>query len=311
MHIKSILRRRGPPHRTENRYHSSTIGSIGAAAMSGPASSKPGSPGTFTRGCKICDGAAERFDVVDFAKTCSIPDVYPRGLRGIPVYYNRCRACGFIFTDQFDGFGRKEWSEWVYNDEYGSVDPDYLENRPRANARLVERFLIGRKHTTVGLDFGGGSGLTAELLTRRGWCFDCYDPFGETRLVPSRLETYNVATAFEVFEHLPDPVAALESILEKMTRGALIILIGTGVSDGKVDPGARLSWWYAAPRNGHISLFSKKSLALLARRFALDHTSASNGLHLLTRGTALRPLVVRLLAAMCALRMEALVSRRH
>jgi len=277
--------------------------------MSEPPFVKPSRLGDAPRPCKICHGATERFDVVDFAKTCSVPDVYPRGLRGIPVYYCRCRACSFIFTDQFDDLAPEQWAEWVYNDEYDAVDPDYRHNRPRANARLIERFLLGRKHSTVGLDFGGGSGLTAELLARRGWQFDCYDPFGKTRLTPSRLQRYNVATAFEVFEHLTDPVTELASLLERMTNGALVILLGTGLSDGNVSVDTRLSWWYAAPRNGHISLFSRKSLASLAKRFALRHSSALGGLHLLTRGVAVQPLRIRLFAALCATRLESILSR--
>lgn len=260
--------------------------------------------------CKICDGGTELFDVVDFEKSCDITNVYPRGLRGTPVYYSRCRSCGFVFTDHFDGFNAQQWREKVYNEDYAAIDPEYREIRPRTNALLIELLLLGRKASTIGLDFGGGSGLTSELLMRKGWQFDSYDPFGTTRLDASRLGRYNVATAFEVFEHLPNPTAALSEILGKMSREKILIFIGTGVCDGRVDDRKRLMWWYAAPRNGHISLYSRRSLALLAARFSLQLFSPTLGSHFLTRGIDRLPLLLRFLAAKLAMKTRALAGEQ-
>jgi hypothetical protein len=43
-----------------------------------------------------------------------------------------------------------------------------------------------------------------------------------------------------------------------------VILFSTWLSDDHIRPHERLTWWYAAPRNGHISLYSRQSLAILA-----------------------------------------------
>jgi hypothetical protein len=40
------------------------------------------------------------------------------------------------------------------------------------------------------------------------------------------------------------------------------VLFSTLLSDGEIVRGRPLRWWYAAPRNGHISLFSAQSLRL-------------------------------------------------
>lgn len=259
--------------------------------------------------CKICRGAAERFDVVDLAKTCNSSSVYPRGLAGTPVYYLRCRTCGFIFTDHFDHFSHRDWSEQIYNEEYIEADPEYAEIRPQGNARYLQLFLQGRKHCTVGLDFGGGNGLTARLLTQRGWRFDAYDPFGYNTTTPERVRAYNVTSAFEVFEHLTDPVAAMEQIVSLMSPGNILIIIGTGTSDGQVDDMRRLSWWYAAPRNGHISLYSRKSLGILAAQFGLDFVSPSGGSHFFTRGMSRTTILARFAATASAMRLRGLLRR--
>lgn len=245
------------------------------------------------RSCKICGGPTERFDVVDFEKTCSIPNTYPRGLSGTPVYYFRCTNCGLIFTDFFDAFTISDWQRQVYNSEYKYVDPEYDDARPRSNALYIELLLSGWKRRVMGLDFGGGNGLTAALLRQRGWQFDSYDPFGLTTITSSRIKKYNVTIALEVFEHLVDPVSELMRILDMMTSDKLLIIIGTGTTDGRVDDTRRLAWWYAAPRNGHISLYSRRSLIELARKFQLDCLSPSGGVHFISRGMSRASLLAR------------------
>jgi len=61
------------------------------------------------------------------------------------------------------------------------------------------------------------------------------------------------------------------------------ILFSTLLSDGKIERNKRLTWWYASPRNGHISLFSRKSLVLAAIKYHFNMGSFSNGLHVLFR----------------------------
>jgi hypothetical protein len=35
-------------------------------------------------------------------------------------------------------------------------------------------------------------------------------------------------------------------------------MFSTLLSDGNIKLGQKLTWWYASPRNGHISLFSRR-----------------------------------------------------
>jgi hypothetical protein len=233
--------------------------------------------------CKVCDGDTTLFDVVDFAKTCD-PKLYPVALEAVPVYYRRCGACGFIFTDFFDEFTPQQWSAHLYNDAYYQrVDPAYADQRPANNARGLDHLLRPVKNATIGLDYGGGSGRTCAHLREMGYRYDTIDPFGARSLTPEHAGRYNFCTAFEVAEHTPDPKGFLRAIVELATRDRLAILVGTQLHDGIVTDASRLSWWYAAPRNGHISLYSRRSMELLAQQVGLDYMPFSGRTHLFTR----------------------------
>ena len=75
--------------------------------------------------CKICDGKTYLFDVIDIGRQCSLKCPYPDGLVGIPIYYHKCSNCNFIFTAFFDRFVNENWSQYIYNDDYKRIDPDY------------------------------------------------------------------------------------------------------------------------------------------------------------------------------------------
>jgi hypothetical protein len=234
--------------------------------------------------CKVCAAAAFAYDVVDLAKTCHF-ETYPEGLWGVPVYYHRCASCGFVFTDFFDEFTSEQWTSVVYDaDYYGRVDPDYAEVRPCGNARLVDSLLAGSAKGVIGIDYGGGNGRTAELLRGRGYRYDTYDPFGAKDLRPEHESRYNFCSTFETAEHSPDPHGFLKDILRLCSPGRLMVLIGTNASDRNMSAYDRLRWWYAGPRNGHISLYSRESLRRLAAAHGLDYTTVSGNTHLLSRG---------------------------
>lgn len=231
--------------------------------------------------CKICGQAAKVFDAIDSAKTCR-EDVYPLGVSGVSTIYHRCEDCGFIFTSDFDQYTASDWAEQIYNEDYIVVDPDYRKVRPLLTCTMIESQFS--RDTTIGLDYGAGSGLMAATLRERGWTYDAYDPFGDVNMAPERLKTYNVCSAFEVFEHMVDPRAELARILAMCSPDKLMLVIGTNASDAMVSDRTRLSWWYAAPRNGHVSLFSKEALKRMAAQAGLDYASFGSSTHFLTRG---------------------------
>jgi hypothetical protein len=234
--------------------------------------------------CKICLGGSTRFDLLDFERSATdSPHRAPPS--GIPVIYRKCQKCGFIFSRFFDSFTPAEWREHVYNDDYIRIDPEFEGDRPARTARAVQAYFGSMRESAIGLDYGGGNGLTASHLRNANWNFDCYDPFGLDETKAEKLAKYNFCISFETFEHFPDPIASMQTLLAKVTRGPLLIFVVTWLNDSSVSEAGRLgNWVYAGPRNGHISLYSRAAMRILANRFGLELTSIHDKGHLMSRG---------------------------
>jgi hypothetical protein len=167
---------------------------------------------------------------------------------------NPVLACGICGADPFP---------------FDLLDFKYQDARPRDNAHSIRTFLnlIGRKPSSIGLDYGGGNGRTSLLMREKSWSFDSFDPFGSMMMDPVHLGKFNFSSAIEVFEHTTDPVRTMQDIVSKMSSNRIIVLIITLLSDDAVSEKSGLGWRYAAPRNGHVSLYSRRSLEILAYRF--------------------------------------------
>ena len=216
-------------------------------------------------------------DSVDFNKNCE----EARGVRlppsGVQVRYHLCDGCGFCFAPELLAWTFDRFERQIYNADYARIDPDYERVRPIANAGLVDE-LFGKSKVRH-LDYGGGSGLLSDTLREKGWDSRSYDPFVDRDVRVGDLGQFELVTAFEVFEHVPD-IGALLDDLRMLVGPDGVILFSTLLSDGEIGRGRPLSWWYASPRNGHISLFSKESLRLCLNRAGFNHASASANLHL-------------------------------
>jgi 2-polyprenyl-6-hydroxyphenyl methylase/3-demethylubiquinone-9 3-methyltransferase len=218
--------------------------------------------------------------VVDLSKNCQIVRRQVLPCSGIPIYYYRCPDCKFIFTTAFDRFTHADFARVIYNDEYVLVDPDYVSARPNANAGFLQQLFPASKPSRL-LDYGGGNGMLARLLAERGFPnVDCYDPHVEqyAQMPPHK---YDCIVSFEVFEHTTDPLR-LVSDLNDLLADPGLVMFSTFVQPANIDQ-LGLNWWYAAPRNGHVSLYSSDSLSRLARRFGLTLFSFNENFHLLFR----------------------------
>lgn len=228
--------------------------------------------------CPVCQGVSSLLDVVDFNKSCEEGNGNFLPLAGYPVYYAICTHCGFCFTPELMQWKLEQFEQDIYNADYIKVDPDYLQNRPKANAETLISAFGDRTHLFSHLDYGGGNGLLSQYLREAQFSSSSYDPFVNPETAIDTLGSFDLITAFEVFEHVPD-VQHLMRNLVKLRASNGLVLFSTLLSDGNIHPKQRLGWWYASPRNGHISLFSRHSLFILAERYGLKFGSFAEDLH--------------------------------
>jgi tetratricopeptide (TPR) repeat protein len=227
--------------------------------------------------CKICGSPALLYGVVDFHRSCNTSDVKQLPLAGLPVYYRRCAACGFLFTDAFDDWNDAQFKTHIYNDGYLALDPDYVSKRPSINADMVERLFGAYKAHIRVLDYGGGNDVLCTALRRAGFrAAVTYDPF--TPDYAARPEaTFDLVTCFETLEHMPDPMAGVAAMLANLAEDG-VVLFSTLLQPQDFDR-MGLNWWYVGPRNGHISLFSRNALALVWRRHGYQTASFNDNMH--------------------------------
>ena len=200
---------------------------------------------------------------------------------GTLIDYYLCPDCGFCFAPDFASRSPAWFKENIYNGDYAKYDPEALGARAAYSARmLINAYSFARKDIWH-LDYGCGKGHLTQLLQKAGFDSTGYDPFYHVA-EPSPLNKFNLITAYEVFEHVPWPLDLLDTLLFYLENPGVIIF-STLVSDGEIVPGLPLDWWYAAPRNGHISLFSTKSLQHLAASRGLTLYSMAPGVHALWR----------------------------
>jgi len=259
----------------------------------------------LTAACKVCAAPARLAGSVDMNRECSaVP--FPVGMAGIAVYYYQCAQCGLIFTDLFDDLAPDLWVKYIYNDDYyARVDTDYKTRRPADSHELMRKICaaLSKQGPVKGLDYGGGNGQLAALLRASGIDYASYDPYDHSDPIDPASYKATVVSVFEVLEHTTDPHGTFADVL-RFGAERLVVIASTQVSDGRIEAGIA-SWDYITPRSGHVTIYSRASLARLAAKFSMDYRPVTRGLHLFTRGisadrfagTAYRIRIKQLLAA--------------
>lgn len=214
--------------------------------------------------CKICSEPAFLFDIVDFNKVCA-EEYYPFGFAGISVPYYRCQNCLFIFTDFFDDWTTADFAGYVYNSEYILVDGEYAVARPERMAEHMAGILAEHRAARI-LDFGSGTGVFAKRLSALGFAaVEDYDPFSS----PKRpVGQFDIVTCFETIEHSPFPNETIGE-LKGFMKPSGCILFTTSLQPDNIRE-LRASWWYIAPRNGHVSIYTSAALEALAASVGLE-----------------------------------------
>lgn len=105
-------------------------------------------------------------------------------------------------------------------------------------------------------------------------------------------ERVELITCFEVFEHLPEPLAQLEEML----KIADTVFFSTELYSEENIPAKQDDWQYFAPEHGqHISFFSIRTLKYIAAKKNLTLVSNHKNLHLFSKKALKRKAVLSFL----------------
>jgi 2-polyprenyl-3-methyl-5-hydroxy-6-metoxy-1,4-benzoquinol methylase len=201
-------------------------------------------------------------------------------LNKFTVKYFFCRGCGLLQTES------PYWLEEAYQRAILDIDTGLVSRNIALSKRLSPLLFFALGKAEPYLDIAGGYGLLTRLMRDIGFDFYWSDPYCENIFAkgfasppPGHITRFAALTAFEVLEHVHDPVAFLEGHF-RQSRPSMMIM-STELFAG--DPPSPNRWWYYALGGGqHISFYQRKTLDALADRLSLRAYS-SNGLHILSK----------------------------
>lgn len=210
--------------------------------------------------CKICDSPTSIWGCVDYNKNCEERNGMYLPYTGVAVYYLKCNNCEFIFSPDFDDWTKDDFKEHIYNDDYIKVDPEYNGIRSKNDANYFLNNLQIKKNISI-LDYGAGTCALEKELALHGYNVTSWDTMWGTDPEWDKDKKFDLIMAWEVLEHTPSPRETIKEMHNWLSPNGAILLAtcSAGILQGRRDP----TFWYLSPRNGHICMYSDKSLDIL------------------------------------------------
>lgn len=211
--------------------------------------------------CKICG------NITDFFSEAVILNKYK-------IKYFICGNCGFVQTE------KPYWFKEAYSDAINYSDIGILKrNLDLLNpTKNVINFYFNKKGSFV--DYGGGYGIFVRIMRDKGYKFFWSDKYCDNlfaRNFEATGNNYEILTAYEVFEHLENPVDEV-SLMFKYSKNILFTTYLLPRNNPK--PG---EWWYYTPDHGqHISIYSLNSLKIIAEKYSKNFYTNGKNIHLFT-----------------------------
>jgi 2-polyprenyl-3-methyl-5-hydroxy-6-metoxy-1,4-benzoquinol methylase len=196
------------------------------------------------------------------------------------VKYYQCEETGFIQTEEPYWLGESYSSAITKLDLGLAFRNELLRDRSIA---LLNRFFA---KDGVFLDYAGGYGLFTRLMRDKGfnfyhtdkYCANIFAEYFDLKDIGADTK-FELITAFEVFEHMVDPLTEVKEIMKYGDS-----LLFTTELQPAITPVSVADWWYFIPETGqHVSLFTEKALAHMAAEFGCYFYTDGHSNHLYIR----------------------------
>lgn len=201
-------------------------------------------------------------------------------LKRYEAHYFICPCCGYLFID------KPSWLNEAYSTAIAGADTGLVYRNFLFSEYLTRYLVLLKKSKSRCLDFSGGTGLFTRLMRDNGFDYFWDDPYCvnihargfEYKKLPAGTQV-QVITAFEVFEHLEDPIEFLK--LAFSYPGVELLIVSTELFEGSAP--AIDEWDYYMPETGqHIGFFQRKTLLTIAKILNL-HLISFKHLHVFSR----------------------------
>lgn len=226
-------------------------------------------------------------------------------LKKYPVKFLHCRACGLLQTEA------PYWLDEAYDEAIAVADTGLVMRNTLTAAKLATLLFCARDPRARYLDVAGGYGLLTRLMRDYGFDYYWADKYSRN-LLARGFETheddepYAAISAFEVLEHVTDPVGFIRQQLSEHSSKTFIFT--TELYAGSAPPS--VDWWYYAFNTGqHVSFYQRRTLEKIATRLGLKFYSF-NGIHVMTDALVLRKYLLRIVTGRLAPIAAALVRRK-
>jgi len=124
------------------------------------------------------------------------------------------------------------------------------------------------------VDYGSGGGPMSRVLRERGIDAVSWDPVDNEALPEGK--TFDVVTCFEVFEHAASTQSTTREILGLLAPDGVVVFSALTADHL---PYHDVGYWYIAPRNGHITIYSRKALKTLFALFGYKVHHFNDNVH--------------------------------